>query len=71
MALLFAVWASPAPGRHIALLPAGRLLRLALAVCYAQGRRLAQALPWAEKMLALDPADAHAKQLLDKLRHSP
>lgn len=40
----------------------------ALAVFYAQGRQYAQALPWAEKVLALDPANAQARQLVGELR---
>ena len=40
----------------------------ALAVFYAQGRQYAQALPWAEKLLALDPANAQARQLVGELR---
>ena len=40
----------------------------ALAVFYAQGRQYAQALPWAEKVLALDPANAQARQLVSELR---
>jgi tetratricopeptide (TPR) repeat protein len=38
----------------------------ALAVFYAQGRQYAQALPWAEKLLALDPANAQARQLVGR-----
>ena len=40
----------------------------ALAVFYAQGRQYAQALPWAEKLLALDPTNAQATQLVSELR---
>jgi len=40
----------------------------ALAVLYAQGRQYAQALPWAEKALALDPANVQARQLVNELR---
>jgi predicted CXXCH cytochrome family protein len=40
----------------------------ALAVLYAQGGQYAQALPWAEKVLALDPANAQASQLVTQLR---
>jgi predicted CXXCH cytochrome family protein len=43
----------------------------ALAVLYAQGRQYAQALPWAEKALALDPANAQARQLVSQLRSRP
>jgi tetratricopeptide (TPR) repeat protein len=40
----------------------------ALAVLYAQGQQYSQALPWAEKVLALDPANAQATQLVTQLR---
>ncbi len=40
----------------------------ALAIFYAQGRQYAQALPWAEKLLVLDPADIQARQLVSELR---
>ena len=39
----------------------------ALAVFYAQGGQHAQALTWAEKALALDPANAQARQLVNEL----
>ena len=57
-----------------ALLQAQRLdprdpaLCYALAIFYAQGGQLAQALPWAEKLLALDPANVESRQLLAQLR---
>jgi len=57
-----------------ALLQAQRLdprdpaLCYALAIFYAQGGQLAQALPWAEKLLALDPANVEGRQLLAQLR---
>ena len=40
----------------------------ALAVFYVQGRQYAQALPWAEKLLALDPTNTQAMQLVSELR---
>jgi len=40
----------------------------ALAIFYAQGGQYAQALPWAEKLLALDPANAQARHLVAELR---
>ncbi|HEY6355624.1 MAG TPA: tetratricopeptide repeat protein, partial [Burkholderiaceae bacterium] len=40
----------------------------ALAIFYSQGQQYAQALPWAEKLLALDPANAQARQLVTELR---
>jgi tetratricopeptide (TPR) repeat protein len=40
----------------------------ALAIFYAQGLQNSQALRWAEKLLALDPADTRASQLVSELR---
>jgi hypothetical protein len=39
-----------------------------LPLSYAQGQQYARALPWAEKVLALDPANAQARQLVTQLR---
>ena len=39
----------------------------ALAVFYAQGGQQAQALEWANKLLALNPADPQARQLVQRL----
>jgi cytochrome c-type biogenesis protein CcmH/NrfG len=43
----------------------------ALAVFYAQGGQHAQALSWAEKALAIEPANAQARQLVSELRGRP
>jgi predicted CXXCH cytochrome family protein len=40
----------------------------ALAVLYVQGQQYAKALPWAEKLLALEPANTEARQLVGELR---
>ena len=39
-----------------------------LPLSYAQDQQYARALPWAEKVLALDPANAQARQLVTQLR---
>jgi hypothetical protein len=46
----------------------GAQFNLAVVYFYAQGRQYTQALPWAEKLLALDPANAQAQQLVGELR---
>jgi predicted CXXCH cytochrome family protein len=45
-----------------------RAITYALAVFYAQDRRWFLAVPWAEKLVALDPADPQAQQFLAQLR---
>ncbi|MBL6614896.1 MAG: hypothetical protein ISP45_12860 [Reyranella sp.] len=50
------------------LAPSDRAIAYALAVFYAQDRRWFLAVPWAEKLLALDPADPQARQFLERLR---
>jgi predicted CXXCH cytochrome family protein len=62
------------PQAEAALLQAQKLDRrdpatcYALAVFYAQGEQYTKALPWAERMLALDPANPQARQLVAELR---
>jgi predicted CXXCH cytochrome family protein len=64
------------PEAEIALLkaqsraPDDRSIAYALAVFYSQDRRWFLALPWAEKLVALDPADPQAQQFLAELRAS-
>jgi len=50
------------------LAPADRAAVYALAVFYAQDRRWFLAVPWADKLVALDPADPQAQQFLAQLR---
>ena len=50
------------------LVPSDRAIVYALAVFYSQDRRWFLALPWAEKLVALDPADSQAQQFLAQLR---
>jgi len=50
------------------LAPSDRAAVYALAVFYAQDRRWFLAVPWAEKLVALDPADPQAQQFLAQLR---
>ncbi|SEN84886.1 Tetratricopeptide repeat-containing protein [Rhodospirillales bacterium URHD0017] len=52
------------------LAPSDRAFAHALAVFYAQDRRWFLALPWAEKLVALDPADRQAQQFLAQMRLS-
>jgi tetratricopeptide (TPR) repeat protein len=64
------------PEAEIALLkaqsraPEDRSIAYALAVFYSQDRRWFLAIPWAEKLVALDPADPQAQQFLAELRAS-
>jgi predicted CXXCH cytochrome family protein len=48
--------------------PADRAITYALAVFYAQDRRWFLAIPWAEKLVSLDPADPQAQQFLERVR---
>jgi tetratricopeptide (TPR) repeat protein len=52
------------------LAPTDRSVAYALAVFYGQDRRWFLAIPWAEKLVALDPADPQAQQFLAQLRAS-
>jgi predicted CXXCH cytochrome family protein len=52
------------------LAPTDRAITYALAVFYSQDRRWFLAVPWAEKLVALDPADPQAQQFLARLRAS-
>jgi predicted CXXCH cytochrome family protein len=52
------------------LAPGDRSIAYALAVFYSQDRRWFLAIPWAEKLVALDPADPQAQQFLAQLRAS-
>ena len=52
------------------LTPTDRSVAYALAVFYSQDRRWFLAIPWAEKLVALDPADPQAQQFLAQLRAS-
>jgi predicted CXXCH cytochrome family protein len=52
------------------LAPTDRSIAYALAVFYSQDRRWFLAIPWAEKLVALDPADPQAQQFLAQLRAS-
>jgi predicted CXXCH cytochrome family protein len=45
-----------------------RAITYALSVFYAQDRRWFLAVPWAEKLVALDPADPQAQQFLAEMR---
>ena len=51
-----------------ALAPADPAITYAIAVFYAQDRRWFLAIPWAEKLVALDPADPQAQQFLTQVR---
>ena len=51
-----------------ALASSDRAITYAIAVFYAQDRRWFLAIPWAEKLAALDPADPQAQQFLAQLR---
>jgi tetratricopeptide (TPR) repeat protein len=68
--------ASRRPEAEIALLkaqglaPNDRSIAYALAVFYSQDRRWFLAIPWAEKLVALDPTDPQARQFLAQLRAS-
>ena len=48
--------------------PSDRAVIYAIAVFYAQDRRWFLAVPWAEKLVALDPADPQAQQFLAQVR---
>jgi tetratricopeptide (TPR) repeat protein len=48
--------------------PSDPAIYYALATFYAQGRQFGRAQPWAEKLLALDPANTQARQLVSELR---
>jgi tetratricopeptide (TPR) repeat protein len=50
------------------LAPSDRATIYALAVFYAQDRRWFLAIPWAEKLVSLDPADPQAQQFLAQVR---
>jgi predicted CXXCH cytochrome family protein len=50
------------------LAPSDRAVVYALAVFYAQDRRWFLAVPWAEKLVSLDPTDPQAQQFLTQLR---
>ena len=50
------------------LAPSDRAVIYALVVFYAQDRRWFLAVPWAEKLVALDPADPQAQQFLAQVR---
>jgi predicted CXXCH cytochrome family protein len=52
------------------LAPGDRSIAYALAVFYSQDRRWFLAIPWAEKLVALDPVDPQAQQFLAQLRAS-
>jgi len=56
--------------RAQSLAPSDRAIVCALAVFYAQGRCWFLAVPWAEKLVALDPTDPQAQQFLAQLRAS-
>lgn len=56
--------------RAQSLAPTDRSVAYALAVFYSQDRRWFLAIPWAEKLVALDPSDAQARQFLAQLRAS-
>jgi predicted CXXCH cytochrome family protein len=51
-----------------ALAPSDRSIAYALAVFYSQDRRWFLAIPWAEKLVTLDPIDPQAQQFLTQLR---
>jgi hypothetical protein len=50
------------------LAPSDRSIAYALAVFYSQDRRWFLAIPWAEKLVTLDPIDPQAQQFLTQLR---
>lgn len=50
------------------LAPADRSIGYALVAFYSRDRRWFAAVPWAEKLVALDPTDTQARQLLFQLR---
>jgi predicted CXXCH cytochrome family protein len=50
------------------LAPSDRATIYALGVFYAQDRRWFLAIPWAEKLVSLDPADPQARQFLAQVR---
>jgi Flp pilus assembly protein TadD len=50
------------------LAPTDRSITYALAVFYSQDRRWFLAVPWAEKLVALDPVDPQAQQFLAQVR---
>jgi tetratricopeptide (TPR) repeat protein len=52
------------------LAPTDRSIAYALALFYSQDGRWFLAVPWAEKLVALDPTDTQAQQFLSQLRAS-